>query len=408
MANRTFLHVGTPKSGTSYLQAVLWQNVEPLRHHGLLLPARFQAHYAAAKGVTSTSSLMRETKVDADIAWPRLTRLVNEWQQDAVISHELLAPATREQADRAKAALVDTEIHVILTARALHKQLSSSWQQQVKGGLRTPYDVFVERVRRPPRWRTANRQAKGAWFWSVQDLVAIAQRWGGGVPAHRLHVVTVPPESSGASVLWQRYASVLGVDPDSYDSAVPNRNVSLGAVEVELLRRVHAAADPRFKDRAGHRWTRKLFVTEILGQRRGTPIRTPDASAGWLSERTAHMVSELNAAGYHVVGDLDDLLWQPSSSESRLVSSVTDAEVADAADWAIARLQEHLVRRRPDSPPPAVGPGDGVAGVLELLEHIRAADTDATPRPAPSPFRRSLAPGRRAIATMRSKQRPRP
>ncbi len=49
MAERIFLHVATPKSGTSYLQALLWQNVDLLRRRNLLLPETSETHYGAAK-----------------------------------------------------------------------------------------------------------------------------------------------------------------------------------------------------------------------------------------------------------------------------------------------------------------------------------------------------------------------
>ena len=40
MAERVFVHVGTPKSGTTYLQAGLWAQREALGSHGLLFPGR--------------------------------------------------------------------------------------------------------------------------------------------------------------------------------------------------------------------------------------------------------------------------------------------------------------------------------------------------------------------------------
>lgn len=102
------------------------------------------------------------------------------------------------------------------------------------------------------------------------------------------------------------------------------------------------------------------------------------------------MVREVNDRGYHVVGDLEDLGWRPPAPETRLVSSVTEEEVDDACAWTITRLQEELVKRQPAAVPPTVGPDDGVDGILELLEHIRAADTGTQPRPAP-PKRTSTA-----------------
>ena len=38
MARRAFLHVGTAKSGTSFLQDLWWQQHDELRDRGLLLP----------------------------------------------------------------------------------------------------------------------------------------------------------------------------------------------------------------------------------------------------------------------------------------------------------------------------------------------------------------------------------
>ena len=38
MARRVFLHVGTAKSGTSFLQDLWWRHRDELRGRGLLLP----------------------------------------------------------------------------------------------------------------------------------------------------------------------------------------------------------------------------------------------------------------------------------------------------------------------------------------------------------------------------------
>ncbi|UUZ61014.1 hypothetical protein [Nocardioides sp. B-3] len=43
---KVLLHVGTPKTGTSYLQDVLFRNRESLRAQGILYPAdRFDGHF---------------------------------------------------------------------------------------------------------------------------------------------------------------------------------------------------------------------------------------------------------------------------------------------------------------------------------------------------------------------------
>lgn len=389
MADRVYLHVGTPKSGTTYLQAILWQNVARLEAAGLLLPARFNAHYAAAKGITDRGGRKRRDSVDADTAWPALADQINAWSGSAVISHELLAPATPTQAGRAKSLLDGADVHVVVTARALHRQLPASWQEQVKGGLATPYPEFVQSVR--------DRQARGEWFWDVQDLAAIAARWGDGLAAENIHIVTVPPQSADPTALWSRFAATLGLEPAAYDVDVPRKNVSLGPIESELLRRVHAVHDRRFTDPHRHQWTRRLLATEILGRRSGPGLRLPDEAESWVKAAAAQTIASLSAAGYDVVGDLADLEWRGPDADARSTDSVTAAEVDRLSERTIGRLQEELMQREPATPPPSVGPTEGAAGILELLEHIRAADTSATPRAAarrqlstPSLFRRSI------------------
>ncbi len=374
MSGRVFLHVGTPKSGTTYLQVVLWHNADLLRSHRLLLPGRFQAHYAAAKGVTSRRGMRRQIAVDMDTAWSTLVRQINDWPHDALISHELLAPASADQAHSARS-MLQGEIHVVLTARALHKQLPASWQQQVKGGLATPYDRFLSRVR--------SGSAKGAWFWEVQDLADIADRWAGSLPARQVHVVTVPRDSSASSLLWQRYAGVLGLEPTAYDIDVSRKNVSLGVVECELLRRLHALRDYRFTDADRHAWTRKLLAAEILGQRHSAPIATPHKAQNWLEKRSSSMLSELETKGYNVAGSLRELEWESPPTHARPPSSVSQAELEEATSWTIDRLREVLSSRYPERQPPVVNRGEGLPVVLDLLECLRAADTGTSPRPAP-------------------------
>lgn len=373
MAERVYMHVGTPKSGTTYLQAVLWHNKPRLRAEGVLLPVTFQAHYAAAKGLTSRAARIRETRFDIDDTWALLATRLNRWPGRGVISHELLAPASVEQAEEAKGALKGAEIHLVVTARALPQQVPASWQEQVKGGTALSYPEYLEAIR-------AGKGA-GSWFWEVQDIPDIARRWGTSLPPEHVHVVTVPPDRSDPTLLWRRYASVFEIDAATYDTDVPAKNVSLGPVEVELLRQVHALRDERFSDVGRQRWTRRLLASRILGQRPRQRIELPGPARGWLHARSLQMAEVIRARGFHVVGDLDDLTSWPTDDEARAVSSVTPEELAEAVAWTQDRLREELEMRDPGVSVPDVVPADGVEGIVELLEHIRAFDTGSVPRP---------------------------
>jgi superfamily II DNA helicase RecQ len=40
MASKVFLHIGLPKTGTTYLQTVMWADRDRMRAQGVLLPGR--------------------------------------------------------------------------------------------------------------------------------------------------------------------------------------------------------------------------------------------------------------------------------------------------------------------------------------------------------------------------------
>ena len=134
MTKRVLLHVGTPKTGTSYLQDVLFRNRDHLATHGILYPAdRFDAHFLAAL------DLMRlpwgGLESEAVGAWDALAERVRGCDGTAIISHEILATASRTQVGRALESLGHrdgTEIHVVLSVRDLVRQIPAEWQENVK------------------------------------------------------------------------------------------------------------------------------------------------------------------------------------------------------------------------------------------------------------------------------------
>jgi hypothetical protein len=206
--------------------------------------------------------------------------------------------------------------------------------------------------------------------------------------------------------LWSRFAAGVGLDPTAYDQidhGIDVVSASLGPAETELLRIVHARQDPRFTDPQRHVWTRQLLANNVLARRPAAPIRLPDDARPWLKQRSDRIVAELRHEDYAVVDDLDALDWAEPPQEARLVSDVESAELDEVAGWTILRLQEALVHREPVASPPPVGPQDGVDGILELLEHIRAADTGRPPRPAPEGDPSRVQRIRRALPGLRSR-----
>ena len=332
MARRAFLHVGTAKSGTSYLQDLWWRHHDELRDRGLLLPGRRRRdHFTAAalvKGMTAVVDDLGDR--DRDV-WDRLVEETRAWPGDVLVSNEHFADSP---ADAAAAALADLasaadEVHVLVTARDLGRVLPSAWQQRVKMGARMPYRKFLGSVR---------REDGDQKFWRYQDVPAILDVWSAGVPGERVHVVVVPAPGAPRDELWLRVASVLGLDVTGLDTAAQRPNDSLGVVEAELLRRVNDAVPRDRRSLAYSRHVKGSFVpTALVGSAPRDSFALPDNHVAWIEETGATVVAALRSSSYDVVGDLDDLL-PVLAADGRTPDQVSEAELLAAATTVLARL----------------------------------------------------------------------
>ena len=332
MARRAFLHVGTAKSGTSYLQDLWWRHHDELRDRGLLLPGRRRRdHFTAAalvKGMTAVVDDLGDR--DRDV-WDRLVEETRAWPGDVLVSNEHFADSP---ADAAAAALSDLasaadEVHVLVTARDLGRVLPSAWQQRVKMGARMPYRKFLGSVR---------REDGDQKFWRYQDVPAILDVWSAGVPGERVHVVVVPAPGAPRDELWLRVASVLGLDVTGLDTAAQRPNDSLGVVEAELLRRVNDAVPRDRRSLAYSRHVKGSFVpTALVGSAPRDSFALPDNHVAWIEEAGATVVAALRSSSYDVVGDLDDLL-PVLAADGRTPDQVSEAELLAAATTVLARL----------------------------------------------------------------------
>src|SRR4051794_3964247 len=148
MRPRVFLHVGSPKTGTTFLQDVLWSQRATAREQGLLLPGeRFHDHFLATldvRGLADDPTYPERARG----MWDRLVTEAVAWDGNVLISHELFAGATAEQAQRAVAAFAArADVHVVVTARDHVRQISAEWQEHVKHRSDATFGTFVRDVR---------------------------------------------------------------------------------------------------------------------------------------------------------------------------------------------------------------------------------------------------------------------
>ena len=348
MSRRVLLHVGTPKTGTSHLQDVLFRNREALREQGVLYAAhRFDAHFLAALDLMQLPWGGLED--EAVGAWDALAEQVRAFDGTAIISHEILATASRNQAERALSSLghPDTEVHIVLSVRDLVRQIPAEWQENVKHRRELPYAQFLEQVRDPAR-----DSAIGAWFWGVQEIPDILDRWAPDIPPERVHLVTVPPAGGSPEVLWQRFSRTFGLDELDLDVEPERANPSLGAPETTLVRRINQKANKIVPPAAYRPLVRELLAHQTLSRRTGSPRLTlPPEDHDWVTALQQKWTDLIRARGYDVVGDLDDLVGAPPPQQWTDPDHPDEAHVADAAVDAITALlveNARLVRAEAD------------------------------------------------------------
>lgn len=393
MAERVLLHLGLPKTATSYLQAILWSHRAQLREAGVLLPGRRRPdHLWFTWGVLEHAGLDHFTGWRRT-AYQRVLADIREWPGTALVSHEFLAAATAEQAAALIETLAPAEVHLVITAREALGLFTASWQESLKNrGVATMAEY-------PP----PDDDPQPIWDWWTLDLAAVLDRWGGLVPPERVHVLPLARGGAPRDLIWRRFASVLGIDAAGYDAEAGFPNRSMGVAEAETLRRInlgfkrHRLLRPRL---ARGTMIRTYLADERLVPRGGERFWPHPEQIEECRVRGERAVAAVRAGGYDVLGDLEDLRVPTDLPDRRTADEVSDAEVAAIATDLLAlvvddvrqlREERNQLRRRlkaaeaalaapPPPPPPSLGRRVLGGARSRLRRAAHRADTVATRR----------------------------
>ncbi|MDO7868305.1 hypothetical protein [Nocardioides jiangxiensis] len=338
-----YLHVGTPKTGTSYLQDVLFGNRDRLASQGLLYPAeRFDGQFLAAL------DLMRlpwgGIEKEAVGAWDALARRVREWDGPVIISHEILATAKPADVSRALASLghPEREVRVLVSARDLARQIPAEWQENIKHRRGIRYGRFLEQIQDPER---PGRIAP--WFWDAQDLPAILGRWAADLPPEQVTLITVPGPGAPRDLLWQRFVEAFGLADYKFELFTERANPSMGVPETALLRRLNRAATKVVPPSHYRVLVRELLAHRTLALRTESPrLGVPPEVWAWADALARDWVATLQERGYRVVGDLADLTPAPAKTEYADPDRPRERQVANAAVEALTAVLVEASRLR--------------------------------------------------------------
>jgi hypothetical protein len=343
---RIYVHIGEPKSGTTFLQETMWRNRARLAAQGVVLPGHYKEdHFRACQDLRGIPKLASDPAASWIGEWEILAGQARRAPEVAVISHELFAACDAAQADRAVRSLLPAEVHVVLTVRDLGALLPAEWQETVKNRNTLEWEKWLGGVIDIESPSASRRQWK---FWKVHDTLAILDLWSRHIPADQVHVVILPERGAPEALLWERFASVIGVDPGCADLSLARSNSSLGATETEFLRRLNKAIPREMPDWFYMRNVKEITNRTLAARADQQPLLLPTDRRAWAREQGEIIVAGLRDAKFDVVGDLRELMPPPSAEPyvrpaDLPVDGLLDAAVEAAAALALGHYRRKFV-----------------------------------------------------------------
>lgn len=330
-----FLHVGAMKTGTTFLQQLMSANKRELAEAGYLFPGK--RWFEQAQAARDILGLVKDPRLEKSITgkWPLLVSEMLEYDgQASIFSMELLSLAHDQGARRVTDSLAGATVHVVLTVRDAIATIPAQWQTLVRTGGAKSWPTFAAAVVASDR--SDNKAPAVRKLLHAQGIPRMLDVWGKVVPTEQIHVVTVPPPGNPASLLWERFASVVGVDPGICRIPSRRRNASLGHPSADLMRRVNRYLGPVPLSDYGP--TMKTHLAQVVlsnqavSEDRITNSRAVDKFAVDLNRRTR---SAIKASGVHLVGDLSDLPLKTDQTHPKVLTEPSKDELLVAAAAAM-------------------------------------------------------------------------
>lgn len=337
------LHIGAPKTGTTYVQDRLTKNAASLARHGVAFPRGGRLTPAHVFHFRAALDLLGDDwggpPGHAEGAWSQMVQQVRRAKGSVIVSHEILASAHPEQITRALNDLSGEEVHVVYSARDLARALPAAWQESLKQGGTTRFRTFARRFERA---EVGSGRAL--------DLPGVLDRWGAHLPPERISVVVVPPRRADrhGGELWQRFCTALAIEPEWAPLDSDQANTSLRAPEAQLLRRLNR----QLERRSGAADPVDLLLLDMLrtgelASGSGPRITLSPERHDWAAEQADRWIDWIKGAGVRVVGDVEELRPIPPDPDQRWVDPdrVRAKLVNRAAIRALAAMTHEAARR---------------------------------------------------------------
>ena len=178
------------------------------------------------------------------------------------------------------------------------------------------YPAFLDTILSEELPHGDQRRSTRERFWAAQDPVAVLDKWAEHLGPERCHVVTTPPAGAEPLELWSRMAGVLGVADVPVEMPPKEVNTSLGAVQIEVLRRLNRRVTRKGNEKAYGEVVKRLYAGTILRGQAGDKLSLPADRADRVTDIAEGWVAQLTERGYPVAGDLQDLVPAPVTGKN--------------------------------------------------------------------------------------------
>lgn len=301
MAHTVVLHIGAMKSGTSTVQHQLQFHHDVLAEQGFCFPGHRWRQQIL--GVLDVLDQTRDGHVvpESEGAWQRLLDELAAYDGTGLISMEFLGPTPPDYIAKVVDSLRPADVQVVMTARDLGRNVPAMWQEGLKNRATWTWPEYLRDIASTDKPRKGHARR----FWRQMNYPFIAEKWVQVVGRDRFTLVTVPHPGAGPDVLWDRFCSVVGLDPSAFPPAVP-QNVSLSAASAQVLR----ALNESLPEELSLFHYQKVVKHQLAKQGLPGPSGQHDRigfSGEWVEGRAAHQIDKLRELDVRVVGDLEEL-----------------------------------------------------------------------------------------------------
>jgi hypothetical protein len=325
-----YLHVGPVKTGSTYLQDLLWRNRDDLARQGYQHPGAHDNEMWLASNDVQDQAFVHFEMREAAGVWAKVCERVLGFDGPSVLSHEVLGMSAEDHIAKIVQSLQPARLHVVVMARSLAPMLPSLWQEKVK---------MVDPDISWPDFLAAERKTGSP----VTDASLIVHRWLAHLPPAQIHVVTVPPRGADPGVLLDRFAEVLGIDTSRWGADGNAANRSLDRVQVELLRRLNLTTANALDRRAQRRLVQGALLPRLRPADPRRRMRLPESEREWIEGETSRRIDALRRSRATLHGDLVELEC-PADTWANAPLHVSEEDLLDEA-------LQLLVSSHPDMTP---------------------------------------------------------